>query len=139
MYRNRFEDKKVKKINSPIMSKVKKVVISVLIILVVILGGLVISIETLRYMFKPSEEFITSSESSDGKYKVEAYLINGGMTTDWAVRGYLTTNGKKKKKSIYNDYHVNKAIITWVDEDTIKINGHEIDLPNGRYSFQDEE
>ena len=46
---------------------------------------------------------------------------------------------KKKKKSIYNDYHINKAIMTWVDEDTININGHEIDLPNGRYSFQDEE
>lgn len=114
-------------------------VISVLIILILILGGLVISIETLRYMFKPSEEFIKSSESSDGKYKVEAYLINGGMTNDSAVRGYLTTNGKEKKKIIYSDYHINKAIMNWVDEDTININGHEIDLPNGRYSSQYEE
>jgi len=41
-------------------------------------------------------------------------------------------------KLIYNDYHVDSAAVIWVDNDTILINGHEIDLPYGKYDFRDE-
>ena len=79
---------------------------------------------------------IGTTESIDGKYTVEAYLINGGATVDWAVRCYLKTKYKFGEKMIYNDYHVDSAIMIWEDDDTININGHIIDLPNGKYDFR---
>lgn len=97
------------------------------------------SIMTFRNSFKDSkasEEFLGETVSSDGKYKVDAYLINGGATVDWSVKCYLKEG--KSKKEIYRDYHINEANMTWIDKDTISINSHNIDLPNGKYDFRDE-
>ncbi|ELC8442631.1 hypothetical protein QYB59_001658 [Clostridium perfringens] len=91
-----------------------------------------------KYFFKPSEELLGETVSSNGKYKVQAYLVNGGATTDWSVRCYLKEGNSKKEKLIYNDYHIEEADMTWIDGDTISINGHDIDLPNGKYDFRDE-
>ena len=90
----------------------------------------------LKEIFSPGKELIGTTESIDGKYTVEAYLINGGATVDWAVRCYLKTKYKFGEKMIYNDYHVDSAIMIWEDDDTININGHIIDLPNGKYDFR---
>lgn len=68
-----------------------------------------------------------------GKYNIQAYLVNGGATTDWAVVCYLAIDGSENTETIYNDYHINKAEISWTDKDTVIINGQEIDLPNGEY------
>ncbi|TPE20813.1 DUF5412 family protein [Clostridium perfringens] len=85
---------------------------------------------------KQSEEFLGETVSSDEKYKVEAYLVNGGATVDWSVICYLKEG--QNKKEIYIDYHINEANMTWIDNDTISINGHDIELPNGKYDFRDE-
>lgn len=110
------------------------VLIVVLLILLLLVGGLVF----LNSIFAPSKEFINQTESIDGKYKVETYLIDGGATTDFAVRGYLKINNRLGKRVIYNDYHIKDAKIIWEDNDTIYINGHKIDLPNGKYDFRHE-
>ena len=85
---------------------------------------------------KLSEELLGETVSSDGKYKVEAYLINGGATVDWSVKCYLREG--EIKKEIYRDYHINEANMIWIDNDTISINNHNIDLPKGKYDFRDE-
>ncbi|MGJ0701573.1 DUF5412 family protein [Clostridium perfringens] len=85
---------------------------------------------------KVSEELLGETVSSDGKYKIEAYLINGGATVDWSVICYLKEG--QNKKEIYRDYHINEANMSWIDNDTISINNHNIDLPNGKYDFRDE-
>ena len=94
------------------------------------------SIREFNDRFKVSEELLGETVSSDGKYKVEAYLINGGATVDWAVKCYLREGDIKKE--IYRDYHINEANMIWIDNDTISINNHNIDLPNGKYDFRDE-
>lgn len=94
------------------------------------------SIREFNERFKVSEEFLGETVSSDGKYKVEAYLINGGATVDWSVKCYLREG--ESKKEIYRDYHINEANMIWIDNDTISINNHNIDLPNGKYDFRDE-
>lgn len=97
------------------------------------------SIKEFRCSFKDSkasEEFLGETVSSDGKYMVEAYLINGGATVDWSVICYLKEG--QNKKEIYRDYHINEANMTWIDNDTISINNHNIELPNGKYDFRDE-
>lgn len=94
------------------------------------------SIREFNDRFKVSEEFLGETVSSDGKYKIEAYLINGGATVDWSVKCYLREGDIKKE--IYRDYHINEANMIWIDNDTISINNHNIDLPNGKYDFRDE-
>lgn len=94
------------------------------------------SIRAFNDRFKVSEELLGETVSSDGKYKVEAYLINGGATVDWSVKCYLREGDIKKE--IYRDYHINEANMIWIDNDTISINNHNIDLPNGKYDFRDE-
>ncbi|EGT3620716.1 MULTISPECIES: DUF5412 family protein [Clostridium] len=94
------------------------------------------SIREFNDRFKVSEEFLGETVSSDGKYKVEAYLINGGATVDWSVKCYLREG--EIKKEIYRDYHINEANMIWIDNNTISINNQNIDLPNGKYDFRDE-
>ena len=111
-------------------------IIAILIFLGVATFKISSSIREFNDRFKVSEELLGETVSSDGKYKVEAYLINGGATVDWAVKCYLREGDIKKE--IYRDYHINEANMIWIDNDTISINNHNIDLPNGKYDFRDE-
>ena len=111
-------------------------IITILIFLGVATFKISSSIREFNDRFKVSEEFLGETVSSDGKYKVEAYLINGGATVDWSVKCYLREG--ESKKEIYRDYHINEANMIWIDNDTISINNHNIDLPNGKYDFRDE-
>ena len=111
-------------------------IITILIFLGVATFKISSSIREFNDRFKVSEELLGETVSSDGKYKVEAYLINGGATVDWSVKCYLREG--ERKKEIYRDYHINEANMIWIDNDTISINNHNIDLPNGKYDFRDE-
>ena len=111
-------------------------IITILIFLGVATFKISSSIREFNDRFKVSEELLGETVSSDGKYKVEAYLINGGATVDWSVKCYLREGDIKKE--IYRDYHINEANMIWIDNDTISINNHNIDLPNGKYDFSDE-
>ncbi|MBP0723728.1 hypothetical protein J5Y03_00850 [Bacillus sp. RG28] len=85
----------------------------------------------------PKGDFIEQSTSPKGTYTVKTFLINGGATTDFAVRGELIFNKNKSKcKNIYWEYHTSKSNIYWIDENTISINGHEISLPYGKYDYR---
>lgn len=111
-------------------------IITILIFLGVATFKISSSIREFNDRFKVSEELLGETVSSDGKYKVEVYLINGGATVDWSVKCYLREGDIKKE--IYIDYHINEANMIWIDNDTISINNHNIDLPNGKYDFRDE-
>ncbi|NGT52602.1 DUF5412 family protein [Clostridium perfringens] len=111
-------------------------IITILIFLGVATFKISSSIREFNDRFKVSEELLGETVSSDGKYKVEAYLINGGATVDWSVKCYLREGDIKKE--IYRNYHINEANMIWIDNDTISINNHNIDLPNGKYDFSDE-
>lgn len=111
-------------------------IITILIFLGVATFKISSSIREFNERFKVSEELLGETVSSDGKYKVEVYLINGGATVDWSVKCYLREGDIKKE--IYRDYHINEANMIWIDNDTISINNHNIDLPNGKYDFRDE-
>lgn len=111
-------------------------IITILIFLGVATFKISSSIREFNDRFKVSGELLGETVSSDGKYKVEAYLINGGATVDWSVKCYLREG--EIKKEIYRDYHINEANMIWIDNNTISINNHNIDLPNGKYDFRDE-
>lgn len=129
------------KVNSNYDDEIKRVKrkSTIVFILVVSLFILLIfgsGIAFLKSIFSPSLELINETVSNDGKYKVEVYLVNGGATVDSAIRCYLKVDNRLGKKMIYNDYHINSVTISWEDDDTININGHAIDLPDGKYDFR---
>lgn len=117
--------------------------ISIFILFILFLGIATLKIYSSIREFKEDfkslnlrEELIGETVCSDGKYKIEAYSVNGGLTVDWSVRCYLIEDGERRE--IYRDYHVKEANMHWIDCDTISINNHEIDLPKGKYDFREE-
>jgi hypothetical protein len=86
----------------------------------------------------PTGELIEQSNSPNGKYTVNAYVSSGGATTDFAVRAELVSNKSSKKKNIYWNYREENAYIVWIDDDTVKINGHVLRLPNEKFDFRRE-
>lgn len=111
--------------------------ISILIVVAFSVLGIKVILNRIESSFEPNKELITETTSSNGKYEIEAYLVNGGVTVDWSVQCYLKDD-HGMNKLIYNDYHVDEAKIIWIDNDTVSINGHEIELPKGKYDFRDE-
>lgn len=81
------------------------------------------------------EELIGEISCNKGEHKVLAYLVNGGATVDWSVIAYLIEG--KNKREIYRDYHIKEANMSFIDCNKVVINGHEIDLPYGKYDFRE--
>ncbi|WP_407271671.1 DUF5412 domain-containing protein [Radiobacillus sp. PE A8.2] len=85
----------------------------------------------------PEGEFLTEETSPNGDYTLKAYVVNGGATTAYSVRAELVFHNKDSKtKNVYWNYREEAAIIKWKDEDTVFINGHELDVPNEKYDFR---
>lgn len=87
----------------------------------------------------PEGEFLTESVSPYGAYAVRAYVVNGGATVAYSVRGELIFNGEDKRaENIYWNYREDSAAITWIDDDTVDINGHLLTVPTEKYDFRNE-
>lgn len=87
----------------------------------------------------PEGEFITESKSPDGEYTIKAYLTNGGATTSYGIRGELNfNNSNKNPKNIYWDYRIEKAVIEWLDDDIVIINGIELKIPYEKFDWRRE-
>ena len=87
----------------------------------------------------PSGEYLTEEMSPDRKYTLKAYVTNGGATTAYSVRGELVFNDKDKKtKNIYWNNRENTATISWIDNNTVEINGHTLDVKRDKYDFRNQ-
>ncbi len=83
----------------------------------------------------PTGELITESTSPNGEYTIKTYLCGGNATVDFSIRGELLIKSKNPQ-NIYWEYKTNKSIIKWLNNNTVVINGHEINLPNGKYDWR---
>ena len=87
----------------------------------------------------PTGEYLTEESSPDGTYTVKAYLTNGGATTSYSIRGELIFNNRKgKAKNIYWNYREETANIEWIDNDTVVINGHTLNVPKEKFDFRNQ-
>lgn len=82
------------------------------------------------------QEIIQEVTSPDGIYTVTAYLNNGGATMDYAVLCSVRTNGYRKERNIYWQYHCEDAAIVWVDGKIVKINGVELNVEKDTYDYR---
>ena len=87
----------------------------------------------------PMGEYLTEESSPDGNYTLKAYVANGGATTNYTVRGELIFNQKgSKAKNIYWNQREDSADIKWLDNDTVVINGHSLDVPKDKFDFRNQ-
>ena len=88
----------------------------------------------------PKGNFVCEEESPDGTYTIKAYITNGGATTSFAIRGELNYNKEKKSpKNIYWNNREDNAIIEWIDDNTVIINGHKLKIPDEKFDFRRED
>ena len=56
-----------------------------------------------------------------------------------AVRGELVFNERNgKTKNIYWNYRESTAKIEWLDNKTVVINGHTLEVPNEKFDFRNQ-
>ena len=134
------------------MIKRKKCIITISIIIAIVVGGIAYGIYWAFYDIQRingqeyfydiqrinGQEYITEATSPDGTYTVTAYLNNGGATTSYAVLGTLKNNKKNKTKNIYWQYRCEKADMEWLSDDTIKINGIQLQVEDEIYDYRRE-
>lgn len=85
----------------------------------------------------PTGEYLTEEVSPDGTYTLKAYITDGGATTSYSIRGELMLNKQKNKtKNIYWNYREESAVVEWLDDDTVVINGHRLNVPNDKFDFR---
>ncbi|MEH7515911.1 DUF5412 domain-containing protein [Gottfriedia acidiceleris] len=84
----------------------------------------------------PKGDYLTEEKSPNGNYTLKAYVTSGGATTDNAVRGELVFNKEKMSKTVYWDYRESAADIEWIDNDTVVINGHTLNVPDDKFDFR---
>lgn len=87
----------------------------------------------------PEGELISDVTSPSEIYTFKAYLTNGGATTSYAIRGELNFNDSdKKSKNIYWNNREDEVEIEWMDNDTVIINGIELDVEHETFDFRRE-
>lgn len=70
-------------------------------------------------------------------YTLKSYLVNGGATVSYCIRGELNYNeARKKPKNIYWAYREETAEVQWVDDNTVIINGIQLDVRKERYDWR---
>lgn len=83
----------------------------------------------------PQGEHLTTYVSPYSDARLEIYLVDGGATTDYAIRGCAVfENGKKK--NIYWNYHESEADVQWLDADTVQINGIRLNIRTDVYDYR---
>lgn len=115
----------------------KKVLLVLLVVIIFIAGSIYRAFYDMNHLSKG--EMITEVVSPNGEYTLKAYLVNGGATVSYAIRGELNFNNKyRKPKNIYWNYREEEAKVEWTDEDTVVINGHSLDVPHEVYDWRRE-
>ncbi len=115
----------------------KKIMVIILVIIAILSYGVYWAFFSMSRL--PKGDLISEVQSPNGTYTIKAYRTNGGSTTSYAIRGELNFDKLNKKPvNIYWNYREDKAIIEWIDDDTVMINDHELDVLEDKYDFRRE-
>lgn len=85
----------------------------------------------------PNGVLLSTHYSPSEKYTVNIYLCDGSATVDSSIRGELVNNETGDKQNIYWNYHEDTATVMWIDDLTVVINGHQLNLPNDAFDFRE--
>lgn len=88
----------------------------------------------------PNGDLIAEQTSPNGTYTLRTYLVNGHATTPYTIRGELVSHHDAgKTKNIYWNKEDSVNELTWLDEDTVVINGRSLDVAEERFDYRNDE
>ncbi|MEW8974012.1 MAG: DUF5412 domain-containing protein [Tissierellaceae bacterium] len=115
----------------------RKIMIIILIIIAILSYGIYWLFFDMERL--PKHKLVAQEISSNGTYTIKAYRSDGGATVSYAILGELNYNKiNRKPKNIYWNYREDKAIIEWIDDNTVIINGHKLDVRREKFDFRRE-
>lgn len=82
------------------------------------------------------QEVLEEVTSPDGKYTCTVYLNNGGATVDYAVLCSVTNNRTGRERNIYWQYRSSGAVVYWIDETHVSIDGIALDVRTDSYDYR---
>ena len=89
----------------------------------------------------PQGNYLKSTKSPSEKYLVNFYLVEPiHSTVASSIRAEVLYDGVflKNKKNIYWNYRESEVSFKWLKNSEIEINGHIIELPDGKYDFRND-
>ena len=108
----------------------RKYIFIIFFVLIIVLMAFIVSNRL------PEGTFIKSSTSPNGKYKVNAYLFDGGATVDCAIRAEVVYLETGKSRNIYWQYHAYSAQMKWLFDDVVEINGMALNVLHDMYDYR---
>lgn len=88
----------------------------------------------------PTGDLIAQQTSPNGTYTLRAYLVNGHSTTPYTIRGELISHqDEDNMKTIYWNKEDSINELTWLDENTVVINGRTLDVAQERFDYRNDE
>ena len=118
------------------MKKYLKIIIPVLLVALVVAYAVNWAFFDIQRL--DGQKLLEKVSSPDGGYTVSAYLNDGGATTGYAVLCSVKNNETNKEKNIYWNYRCTKADIDWISEDTVIINGVELNVDKDTYDYRND-
>lgn len=85
----------------------------------------------------PAGEFIGRFDSPSGRYSLMTYRTSGDLS-DFAVRGAVKDNKNPNgpPKNIYWEYPCRDAVVDWLDDDTVRIDGKVLNVRHDVYDWR---
>ncbi len=120
------------------MKIIKKILIVFACLVLLAVGALYYFFYSLDSIsFDSVQEPIGTYDSPNRDYTLKTYRVNGGATVDFAVRGRVQFNKENnREKTIYWDYHKYDATVQWLDNKTVVINGHTLNVLKDTYDWR---
>lgn len=104
-------------------------IISVIIVIIIIIFNY-IDITMLKL---PQGEFITSEQSFNKEYTLNAYLVSYKEKDETGIRVEVVNNKTKKSKTIYWEYPNKDIKMLWIDETHVDINDIILNIKKNTY------
>lgn len=82
------------------------------------------------------QETMKIIESDNGSLSVCVYRNNGGATTDYALLCTVKADNSGFERNIYWDYPYKDPEVSWLDDDTVIINGKTLNIYEDHYDFR---
>ena len=82
------------------------------------------------------QDIISVLDSPDGNYEIVVYRNNGGATVNYTLLCAIRSTTTGKEKNIYWKYHCEDVSIQWLDDETVKIDGVELNVRKDTYDYR---
>jgi len=88
--------------------------------------------------FLPEGSLISTTQSPNGVYSINCYLIEEGATNAESIRAELVNHEKKlfKTKNIYWQYRTTSTDVEWISDSVVVINDIELEIKHDTYDYR---